>query len=320
MRFLLEGREWEEHLLKWTLLKYDEKFWGDCNFLRIVPVDGFIVNSVWPWFSHQLMSIGQFLCFHFIIIIFLHFGPAILQLCSVLKVKAVPQHTCGGEGGERRYSSYSFTTWAPDGSEWSASRPGRAWLPSTHWTGGCLGPRKSLDSELIGKVLCLCWGSNLDRPVRSQTLYLLSYPGSCAQCSCYLISVSLYFSYHVSLFYHLLVVLIFSTSAFLICLLVSLSHTFSRFGLFMPTPVAPSSCLLLQTLMLLDTSSKLQFPGVTNKPLTYNTVFRGRCKCVHLTHRDWKAQFYVMLSCYVCTEVILWEYHAYIMHVTLMSR
>jgi hypothetical protein len=31
--------------------------------------------------------------------------------------------------GERRYSSYSFTTSALDGDEWSASRPGRALAP-----------------------------------------------------------------------------------------------------------------------------------------------------------------------------------------------
>jgi hypothetical protein len=31
--------------------------------------------------------------------------------------------------GERRYSSYSFTTSALDGGEWSASRPGRALPP-----------------------------------------------------------------------------------------------------------------------------------------------------------------------------------------------
>jgi hypothetical protein len=32
-------------------------------------------------------------------------------------------------GGERRYSSYSFTISALDGGEWSASRPGRALPP-----------------------------------------------------------------------------------------------------------------------------------------------------------------------------------------------
>jgi hypothetical protein len=31
-------------------------------------------------------------------------------------------------GGERRYSSYAFTTASLDGGEWSASRPGRSLL------------------------------------------------------------------------------------------------------------------------------------------------------------------------------------------------
>jgi hypothetical protein len=34
-----------------------------------------------------------------------------------------------GAWGERRYSSYSFSTSALDGGEWSASRPGRALAP-----------------------------------------------------------------------------------------------------------------------------------------------------------------------------------------------
>jgi hypothetical protein len=53
-------------------------------------------------------------------------------------------------GGERNYSSYSFTTSALDGGEWSLSRPGRAltqgkgppvpivqeagWAPEQVWT------------------------------------------------------------------------------------------------------------------------------------------------------------------------------------------
>jgi hypothetical protein len=68
------------------------------------------------------------------------------------------------------YSSYSFTTSALDGGEWSASRTGRA-LPSgkgppgTHWTEVWVGPRAGLDTEATGKILCLCRGSNIDRPV-----------------------------------------------------------------------------------------------------------------------------------------------------------
>jgi hypothetical protein len=34
-----------------------------------------------------------------------------------------------GGGGERKYSSYSYLASALDGSEWSASRPGRALPP-----------------------------------------------------------------------------------------------------------------------------------------------------------------------------------------------
>jgi hypothetical protein len=44
------------------------------------------------------------------------------------KGKAVSQHTYGG-AWERRYSSYSFTTSALDGGEWSASHLGRALPP-----------------------------------------------------------------------------------------------------------------------------------------------------------------------------------------------
>jgi hypothetical protein len=37
--------------------------------------------------------------------------------------------------------------------------------PGTHWTEGWVGPTAGLDSEIRGKILCLCRGSNLDRPV-----------------------------------------------------------------------------------------------------------------------------------------------------------
>jgi hypothetical protein len=88
----------------------------------------------------------------------------------------------GAHGGERRYSSYSFLTSALDGSQWSASRPGRAlppgkeppvpivqeagWAPEPVWT------------QRLEEKSCLCRRSNQGRPVRSQSLYSLSYPGS----------------------------------------------------------------------------------------------------------------------------------------------
>jgi hypothetical protein len=71
---------------------------------------------------------------------------------------------------ERRYSSYSFSTSALDGREWSESRPGRAlapgkgspvpilqrvlWAPEPVWT-----------QRLEEKSFRLCRKSNLDRPV-----------------------------------------------------------------------------------------------------------------------------------------------------------
>jgi hypothetical protein len=67
------------------------------------------------------------------------------------------------------YSSYSFTTSALDGREWSASRPGRAlppgkgplvpigqeagWAPEPVWT------------QVRREISCLCRGLNLDSPV-----------------------------------------------------------------------------------------------------------------------------------------------------------
>jgi hypothetical protein len=47
----------------------------------------------------------------------------------IVKVKSRPATRHGGAWGERMYSSYSFTTSALDGDEWSASRPGRALPP-----------------------------------------------------------------------------------------------------------------------------------------------------------------------------------------------
>jgi hypothetical protein len=69
-----------------------------------------------------------------------------------------------------RYSSYSFSTSALDGGEWSELRPGRAFAPGertpcTHWTGGWVGPRAGLDTEDTGKIPCPRRESNPDRPV-----------------------------------------------------------------------------------------------------------------------------------------------------------
>jgi hypothetical protein len=78
--------------------------------------------------------------------------------------------------GEMKYSSFSFMTSAVDRNKCSASRPGRALppgerTPGTHCTGGWVGLRTGLDTEVRGKIFWLCQGSNPGYPVCSQTLY-----------------------------------------------------------------------------------------------------------------------------------------------------
>jgi hypothetical protein len=62
---------------------------------------------------------------------------------DVIVLKSNPATRRGGAWVERRYSSYSFSTSALDGGEWSASRPGRALPPGkgppgTHCTGNLM--------------------------------------------------------------------------------------------------------------------------------------------------------------------------------------
>jgi hypothetical protein len=88
------------------------------------------------------------------------------SLSYALKAKAVPPHDTKALG-ERSYSSYSFSNSVLNGDALSASRPGRSLTPGkgTNCTGGSVGPRVGLDTEARGKILCLCRGSNFDRPV-----------------------------------------------------------------------------------------------------------------------------------------------------------
>jgi hypothetical protein len=69
----------------------------------------------------------------------------------------------GGAWRERRYSSYSFLTLVS-----VRPRPRftpRERTPGTRCTGGWVGPRVGLDTEVGEKILLPCWGSNTDRPV-----------------------------------------------------------------------------------------------------------------------------------------------------------
>jgi hypothetical protein len=99
------------------------------------------------------------------------------------KVKYSSPSTChGGAWGERRYSSYSFTTSALDGELVVSITPQPRFTsgertPGTHWTGGWVGPTGSLDTEDSGKNPLPLPGiepRSPGRPARSQTLYCLS--------------------------------------------------------------------------------------------------------------------------------------------------
>jgi hypothetical protein len=91
--------------------------------------------------------------------------PGFTAICE----ESSPATRHGAAWGERRYSSYSFTTSVLDGVSGQRHAPPR-FTPGErthgiHCTGGWVGPRAGLDSEARGKILCPRRGSNPDRPV-----------------------------------------------------------------------------------------------------------------------------------------------------------
>jgi hypothetical protein len=77
-----------------------------------------------------------------------------------MKRKAVPQHTYRGAKGERMYNSYSFTTSALDGVSGQRHAPAaiypRGKEPRYRLHRRLGGPTAGLDTEVRGKVSCLC--------------------------------------------------------------------------------------------------------------------------------------------------------------------
>jgi hypothetical protein len=59
---------------------------------------------------------------------------------------------------------HALLTWALDGGEWSASRPGRFTprerAPGIHWIGGWMDPRAVLDMVVKRKIPNTRWESN----------------------------------------------------------------------------------------------------------------------------------------------------------------
>jgi hypothetical protein len=116
--------------------------------------------------------------------LFTYHQPLTCWPCKV-KGKAIPQHTYGGTGGERRHSFYSFMTSALDGVSgqlhaMAALYPWgkNPWYPLDRRLGG---PQNQSGHRLEEKLSLPLPGIKLQSPsspFRSQTLHWLSYPGS----------------------------------------------------------------------------------------------------------------------------------------------
>jgi hypothetical protein len=99
------------------------------------------------------------------------------------KTKAVPLHAAKTLGGERRYSSCSFTTSALDGVNSQRHAPAALYPPEKDPRYPLYrrlgGTRAGLDTEVRGKILSPLQEiepRSPGRPVRIQTLYWLCYP------------------------------------------------------------------------------------------------------------------------------------------------
>jgi hypothetical protein len=115
-------------------------------------------------YTSQIFHIRATRSAHFVLLDF------ITSVACMKAKKKLSHYTPRRRLGERRYSSYSFSTSALDGGKWSASRPGRAlalgkrptvpivqeagWAPEPVWI-----------QRLEEKSFRLCRGSNLDRLV-----------------------------------------------------------------------------------------------------------------------------------------------------------
>jgi hypothetical protein len=108
-----------------TYIPYIQVIQGDsrvlCNgkntniFLMVNLLMVTSCNKCWKWITYAWTSICSFCLV----------GEDTYYF-SIGKGKGIPLHAMKAPGGERRYSSYSFSTLAQDGGEWSASHPGRA--------------------------------------------------------------------------------------------------------------------------------------------------------------------------------------------------
>jgi hypothetical protein len=87
--------------------------------------------------------------------------------------------------GTEEVQFQALLTSSLDRGEWSVSYNGhltaRKTAPVTHWIGGWVGPRTSLEALTKRKISCLCWESihdSSDVQPAAQSLYWVRYPST----------------------------------------------------------------------------------------------------------------------------------------------
>jgi hypothetical protein len=104
-----------------------------------------------------------------------------MKILGTLYLKLnVSRYSHAGDKGESIYSFYSFLTSALNSVSGQRHAPA-AHRPRTHWKGGLVGHRAGLDTEVGGKILCLCRGSN-----PSGQSVVRATPAPCLEYVCYL--------------------------------------------------------------------------------------------------------------------------------------
>jgi hypothetical protein len=158
-----------------TLLAYFEVFRG---FTQSVHTNVICLSASWPFPMTPFCSKCTYPLSH---------HTTAHNFCNLWKAKVVPLHAMEALGGRgniapthswpRHYAAVSSQSHAPTALNLGERTHG------THCTGGWVGPKADLDREAKGKRHSLLPGiepRSPGRPVRSQTLYSLSYPGSSA--------------------------------------------------------------------------------------------------------------------------------------------
>jgi hypothetical protein len=103
--------------------------------------------------------------------------------------------------------------------------------PGAHCTGGCVDPRAGLDIKATGKLLCLCRGSNSDRPVvQSVARYYTDWATPASRCIVLFLNQAIQvFRYNTKIAYFQISTLLIISTIFRPYLREELVHVNSRY-------------------------------------------------------------------------------------------